>query len=113
MWRKPEIEKLEVHALLHYTSDDIVGQCTCTSVKMTLHCPAVCLRPPRGVTREEVANIGSCLHLSANRRKLCISDVSGHFCPTSLHLLTLSWVEVVVVMGEHLDFYLHHKTSHA
>ena len=51
-------------------SDDIVGQCTCTSEKMTLHCPAVCLRPPRGVTREEVANIGSCLHLSANRRQI-------------------------------------------
>jgi hypothetical protein len=26
-----------------------------------------------------------------------------------LLLLSLSWVEVVVVVGEHLDFYLHHK----
>ena len=49
-------------------SDDIVGQCACR-VEMTLHCPTMCLRPPRGVTREEVANTSCmCLQLSANRR---------------------------------------------
>ena len=38
--------------------------------QMTFHCPMVCLRPPRGVAREEGANIVyNSLHLSANRRQ--------------------------------------------
>ncbi len=65
-----------------------IGQCTCTSVKMTLHCPAVCLQPPRGVTWEEVANIGSCLIFLLTEGKFCFVCIIQR-SPSNEH--TLKW----------------------
>ncbi len=64
---------------------------------------------PMNVQIREVPLYFCCIVIANNT-----SHVSEHFCPTCLNLLSLPWVEVVVVVvvGEHLDFFLHHKTSH-